>query len=133
MRRSLCALAVVACALIGFTDSASGQSTTPPAKVNNHNTYGSPLDTLMSSHLWTDVAPVQDFVKDSRRDPKDLKYEPLTGTDPDRPKPRDSANVQALQAELERDCVDNNRKSPASVRTAKAQANPRHSRTRTAE
>ena len=42
-------------------------------------------------------------MRDSRPDPKSLDYTPLTGTEPERPKPRDAANVQALQAELERD------------------------------
>lgn len=46
-------------------------------------------------------------MKDSRPDPRSLNYAPLTGTDPERPKPRDAANVQALQAELERDRVVN--------------------------
>ncbi len=74
----------------------------PASKTKSHSVPGSPLDTLRSTHLYTKVAPAKDFVKDSRPDPKTLGYVPLTGTDPERPKPRDAANVLALQAELER-------------------------------
>ncbi len=81
-------------------------ATPTPAK-HKPNKYGSPLDTIMSTHLWTDVPPAQDFVRDTRPAPKDLKYTPLTGVDPDRPKPRDPANVLALQAELEAAGVHN--------------------------
>lgn len=86
----------------------------PPAQAKrlaptkrSHSVSGSPLDTLRSTHLWTETAPAKDFVRDSRSDPKSLDYTPLTGTDPDRPKPRDAANVQALQAELEHDRMVN--------------------------
>lgn len=82
----------------------------PTAPANSHNKYGSPLDTLMSSRLWTDVPQARDFVRESRPDAKTLDYEPLTGTDPQRPKPRDKANVEALQAELEHDGALNARK-----------------------
>lgn len=64
----------------------------------------------MSSHLWTNVPQAQDFVRDSRPAPKDLRYTPLTsqvGKDPERPKPRDAANVMALQAELEQSIAHN--------------------------
>lgn len=74
---------------------------------------GSPLDTLRSTHLWTETAPAQDFVRDSRPDPKALDYTPLTGADPVRPKPRDAANVLALQAELERSRAVNEGKGRA--------------------
>ena len=36
-----------------------------------------------------------------------MTYTPLTGQDPTRPKPRDAANVMALQAELEQDGARN--------------------------
>ena len=58
-------------------------------------------------------------MKDSRPDPKTLDYAPLTGTDPERPKPRDAANVQALQAELERDRVVNQGKGHVAGGAAK--------------
>ena len=71
-----------------------------------HNKYGSPLDTMMSTRLWTDVPEAKDFVKATRPDPKTLDYTPLSGADPDRPKARDRANVEALQAELEHDRLE---------------------------
>ena len=77
------------------------QTVGAPAKHNN-NTYGSPLDTMKSSRLWTDTPVPQGFVRDSRPDPATLDYTPLSGVDPARPKPRDAANVAALQAEMER-------------------------------
>jgi hypothetical protein len=85
----------------GSVGIAAAQVATAPT--NKHNTYGSPLDTLMSTRLWTDVAPAQDFVRATHPDARSLDYQPLTGTDPARPKPRDKANVEALQAELEHD------------------------------
>ncbi len=116
MGRILIALSLVLSVFTATGSRAVGQ-TTP---VNNpHNTYGSPLDTLKSSHLWTDVAPMQDFVKESRPDPGSLDYTPLTGADPERPKPRDPANVEALRAELEHDAVVNNRKAPAGAKRTK--------------
>lgn len=75
---------------------------------------GTPLDTLMKSHLTTTVPEAKDFVRESRPDAKALDYTPLSGEsapDPDRPKPRDKANVEALQAELERDGARNARRA----------------------
>lgn len=71
------------------------------AKKPPRNKYGSPLDTLRESHLTTTVPEAEGFVRDTRPPMKDLNYTPLTGQDPDRPKPRDKANVAALQAEME--------------------------------
>lgn len=107
---------------------ASAQTGPAPAgKKPPPNKYGSPLDTLMSTHLWTDVPPVQPFVRETHPDPKTLDYTPLTGKDPDRPKPRDAANIQALQAELEQDAVRNTKKAkglsnPAAPSHAKRRA-----------
>lgn len=84
-----------------------------------HSVSGSPLDTLRSTHLWTDTGRAKDFVEESRPDPKTLSYAPLSGTDPERPKPRDAANVQALQAELERDQLSNESKGRAAGGSAK--------------
>ena len=97
------------------------QTAAPPPVKHNNNTYGSPLDTIMSTHLWTDTAPAKDFVQEQRPDPKTLDYTPLTGKDPQRPKPRDNANIAALQAELQRDLVTNSRKGNAAkpVKTVK--------------
>lgn len=111
---------MAAVALCSSASSASAQSTFLPTRPTNnpHNKYGSPLDTLKSSHLWTHVAPARAFVRESRPDPKALDYTPLTGTDPDRPKPRDAANVEALQAELEHDGALNERKARSLQRHA---------------
>lgn len=88
----------------------------------------------MSTRLWTDVAPARDFVKESRPDVKTLDYTPLTGADPDRPKPRDKAAIQALQQELEADGAKNENKArglrgplsaPAAHRARKAAARDR--------
>ena len=88
-----------------------GQTAPDDAPKPKPNKYGSPLDTFRNTHLWTDVPPAQDFVKDTRPNPKSLKYTPLTGVDPVRPKARDPANVQALQAEMERFGVENEAKA----------------------
>ena len=74
-----------------------------PAKRPPRNKYGTPLDTLRSTHIYATVPEAEGFVRATRPDAKDLDYTPLTGTDPERPKPRDKANVAALQAELEHD------------------------------
>jgi hypothetical protein len=66
-----------------------------------HNTYGSPLETLKNTHLTTTVPDAKAFVRQTRPDESNLEYTPLTGTDPERPKPRDPKGVEALQAELE--------------------------------
>ncbi len=101
----LVAFAVLApCA--GWAQNASGDAPKPKP-----NKYGSPLDTFRNTHLWTDVPPAQDFVEATRPDLKSLRYTPLTGVDPVRPKPRDPANVQALQAEMERFGVENEAKA----------------------
>ena len=93
--------------------SAAAQQAPTPAK-HKPKPNGSPLDTIMSSHLWTSVPQARDFVRDSRPAHKDMTYTPLTsqlGKDPDRPKPRDPANVLALQAELEQSIAHNNARS----------------------
>ena len=101
------------------------------------NPYGSPLDTLMSTRLWTDVPPAQDFVTATRPDAKALDYSPLTGKDPQRPKPRDAAGIAALQADLESGGAANEARakglrdpaSPAPVKAASGKAGTmRHAR-----
>ncbi len=111
MTRILAGMGVSApmCTALLLTGTAHAQSAAAPAKAN-HNQYVSPLDTLKSTRLWTEVPPARDFVRDSRPDPKQLDYTPLTSHDPERPKPRDKANVEALQAELEHDRTINGRK-----------------------
>ena len=95
------AATLAALVLLALDVSAAPAQTVDPAQKHKPNPYGSPLDTLMSTHLWTDVPPAQDFVKQTRPAPKDLDYTSMNGKDPDRPKPRDKANIAALQAELE--------------------------------
>ncbi len=94
------------------------------------NPYQSPLATIMQSHLRADVPEAQDFVRESRPAKQDLKYTPLQsqlGPDPVRPKPRDAANVSALQAELEASIAHNDarvgRKSKAKPHLTKPDAN----------
>ena len=96
----------------------AGQETASTKKP--HSVSGSPLDTLRSTHLWTETGPAKDFVTETRPDPKTLDYAPLTGTDPERPKPRDAANVLALQAELERDQAVNQGKGGGKKKARKA-------------
>jgi len=62
---------------------------------------GSPLDTLMHTRIWADVPEARDFVRENRPAEADLEYQPLTGTDPERPKVKTKAEIEALQAELE--------------------------------
>jgi hypothetical protein len=100
-------LTLVVPAAPALAQTTGGQTASAPPSKPRPNPYGSPLDTLMSTHLWADVPPAKDFVKTSRPDPAKLEYTPLTGQDPTRPKPRDAAGVAALQAELEKGGVDN--------------------------
>ena len=74
-----------------------------PVKKPPRDKYGTPLDTLMTTHLTTTAPPAEAFVRATHPAQKDLDYTPLTGEDPVRPKPRDKANIMALQAELEHD------------------------------
>lgn len=77
------------------------------AEAQQAKTYGSPLDTLMATRLWADVPEAKDFVRESRPSPDSLAYQPLTGTDPERPKPRSKDELQSLQSELERAALRN--------------------------
>ena len=63
---------------------------------------GSPLDTLMHTKIWADVPDAKDFVRETRPPPDSLAYQPVTGTDPERPKLRSKAELETLQSELER-------------------------------
>ena len=116
LRRSLFLAAV-----LGFCGHAvlAQTASAPAASKKSHSVTGSPLDTLRSTHLWADTAPARDFVTESRPDPETLDYAPLTGIDPGRPKPRDAANVLALQAELEKAQTINDGKGKP-LRTMKA-------------
>ena len=82
---------------------ASGQ----PAHAQQAKTGGSPLDTIMSTKLWADVPEAKDFVRETRKPADSLDYQPVTGTDPERPKLRDKAELKSLQDELERAVAGN--------------------------
>jgi hypothetical protein len=79
------------------------------AHAQQAKTGGSPLDTLMQSKLWADVPEAKDFVRETRPPPDSLAYQPVTGSDPERPKPRSKAELQALESELEHAVVHNDR------------------------
>jgi hypothetical protein len=88
---------------------------------------GSPLDTLMHTKIWADVPEAKDFVRETRPPPDSLAYQPVTGTDPERPKLRTKAELEALESELERAAARNDRKvgkhlgvkKPVAVKTVK--------------
>jgi hypothetical protein len=81
----------------------------PFAYAQQAKTSGSPLDTLMNTRLQADVPEAKDFVRTARPPPDSLAYQPMTGTDPDRPKPKSKAELQALESELERAGAHNDR------------------------
>jgi hypothetical protein len=88
---------------------------------------GSPLDTLMHTKIWADVPEAKDFVRDTRPPPDSLVYQPVTGTDPERPKLRSKTELEALESELERAAAHNDKKAgkhagikkPVAVKTVK--------------
>src|SRR6266576_3888460 len=73
----------------------------PPVHAQQAKPGGSPLDTLMHTKIWADVPEAKDFVRETRPPPDSLVYQPVTGTDPDRPKLRSKAELEALANELE--------------------------------
>lgn len=79
------------------------------AHAQQAKTGGSPLDTLMSTRLWADVPEAKDFVRETRQPADGLAYQPVTGTDPERPKLRNKEELQALEGELERAVAHNDR------------------------
>jgi hypothetical protein len=79
----------------------------------------SPLDTLLHTKLWPDVPEAKDFVRNSRPAPDSLAYQPLTGTDPERPKLKTKDELKALESELERSAEDNLRRTGKRVGVTK--------------
>jgi hypothetical protein len=79
----------------------AAQQVAPGPKKKSRNPTGSPLDTLLSTRLWADVPEAKDFVKETRPSPETLEFKPTAGTDPQRPKPRTNAELDALRSELE--------------------------------
>jgi hypothetical protein len=76
----------------------SGFAEEQKKKPKHRNT---PLDTIMQSHLHPDVPEPKDFVKEHRPAADSLDYQPVTGTDPVRPKLRTPAELKDLETELE--------------------------------
>jgi hypothetical protein len=83
----------------------------PPVHAQQAKPGGSPLDTLMHTKIWADVPEAKDFVRETRPPPDSLAYQPVTGTDPDRPKLRSKAELEALANELEGAVSHNERKA----------------------
>jgi hypothetical protein len=87
---------------------------------------GSPLDTILSTHLFADVPEAKDFVRESRPPPEALDYQPVTGPDREGPKLRNKDELKALQNELESAATQNEEiarkrlgfKKPAPVKPA---------------
>jgi hypothetical protein len=75
--------------------------TAPSCRAEESKGGGSPLDTIMSTKLWADIPEAKDFVRSTRPPPDSLSYQPLTATDPERPKLKSKAELEALEAELE--------------------------------
>ncbi|VFU08940.1 conserved protein of unknown function [Methylocella tundrae] len=131
---------VICSAMIAHPAPAFAQSSTPAAgapvqpaatpaqktRIKTKNPTGSPLDTLMKTRLWADVPEAKDFVRQSRPPQDTLDYRPTTGTDPERPKPRTKAELDALQSELESALVHNGARGgqPKAARTPAA-SNPK--------
>ena len=98
----------------------------PRVHAQEAKTGGSPLDTLMHTKIWADVPEAKDFVRETRPPPDSLAYQPVTGTDPERPKLRSKTELEALESELERAASHNDRnvakragiKKPAPAKTA---------------
>ncbi len=53
------------------------------------------------TRIWADTPEPKDFVKDHRPPASRLNYQPLTGSDPERPKLRTPAELKDLETELE--------------------------------
>jgi len=83
----------------------------PLAHAQEVKAAGSPLDTLMHTKIWADVPEARDFVRETRPLPDSLAYQPVTGTDPERPKLRSKAELEALENELERAASHNDRRA----------------------
>src|SRR6202045_2410639 len=74
----------------------------PLAHAQEAKAGGSPFDPLRPTKIGADVPGAKDFVRETRPPPDSLAYQPVTGTDPERPKPRSKAELQALEGELEK-------------------------------
>ena len=99
----------------------------PLAHAQEAKAGGSPLDTLMHTKIWADVPEAKDFVRETRPPPGSLAYQPVNGTDPERPKLKSKVELEAMESELERAASQNDRnagkrlgiKKSVSVKTVK--------------
>jgi hypothetical protein len=99
---------------------------------------GSPLDTIMSTHLFADVPEAKDFVRESRPPPEALDYQPVTGADREGPKLKNKDELKALQSELETAAAHNEEvarkrlgfKKPAAKPSKREESYPINSATR---
>ncbi len=97
-----------------------------PRPAQGETVRGSPLDTIMSTHLFADVPEAKDFVRESRPPPETLDYQPLTGPDREGPKLKTKDELKALESELETAAARNEQvarkrlgfKKPAVTRTS---------------
>lgn len=89
-----CAFSLLAA--VSFAEDQNQPDKKKPPKHRN-----TPLDTVMQTRLWADRPEPKDFVKERRPDESKLKYQPVTGTDPERPKLRTPAELKDLESELE--------------------------------
>jgi hypothetical protein len=63
---------------------------------------GTPIDVFLNTKLWTDTPEPEGFVKATRPPEDTLQYQSTGGKDIDRPKPKNSAELQQMEDELER-------------------------------
>jgi hypothetical protein len=82
-------------AAAGFADDTNAKKN---RKKDNHQ---SPLATIMQTRIWADTPEPKEFVKTARPNREKLDYQPVTGTDPERPKLRTPAELKDLETELE--------------------------------
>ena len=124
-RNWLLCLYARAVTLVAFAGICLGSD--PLAHAQEAKAGGSPLDTLMHTKIWADVPAAKDFVRETRPPPDSLAYQPVTGTDPERPKLRSKTELEALESELERAAAHNDIKAgkhagikkPVAVKTVK--------------
>lgn len=86
-------------AIAAFAGAQLGLAFIGPAQ--GETVRGSPLDTIMSTHLFADVPEAKDFVRESRPPAESLDFQPLTGPDRDGPKLKTKDELKALESELE--------------------------------
>lgn len=92
----------------------------PLAHAQEAKPGGSPLDTVMHAKIWADVPEARDFVRETRPPPDSLAYQPVTGTDPERPKLRTQLGLESLESELERAASHNHGKARKHVAIKKS-------------